>query len=507
MLSYFIFLALLKPTVSFAVEIENCEQRLVARLSETVTKWLAESDHSHLDEVIAGELRGRTTLLKTSADLKKMQDQAAARQVELRFLPFLHDEQSIIFSLTVRGSRRNLIVVLYDLQEKFDRLMWVDVPSRQVETPSAAANADDVTIGAFEPTLITLTDWAYRRAGRSVFDPFETRLTPERPIALITYYEKPAWAVVHPSWAGRPELFRELYRLTGRAALPNLPQKVPGIMQKDPVPMNRFMGSKGPENLQELTDSTEAALVTSRGLRLGSDLGEQMVVVVPLIPFGPAENEATSVDTPPNPQARLPRPEPIEDRKWQLGIEFHPNVQWRNFVSNADHFAEFLKNKIHWALPIEGGRYQLHYSPLPEHKLDDHSYFTFAFDPRGGNVAVVTVQSFEEFSQEEQRSYWRDVAVQFHFRTSQYRLGVQPVVIAGHPYDRITVSGPVAARLAIKENLDDDEITRALRFVSQAQPTSEAIYRSEVRGERKRYRLLFTIDSQKRARLITMHRL
>lgn len=473
---------------------DDCEPLLLSSLSEISAEWLAQPD---LGTEAHGELRGRTRAVDSSF-FKEIEEIARAWQVEIQAQPFLYEADHLVFGLHVRGPRQSLISAFLDLQHQLGRLVWVKKSEEEFAIPEEGPRTPpqpSLHLPDFKPRRLTVTEWAVKGGAKTLYTG-SSRLSDQKPLAFITYYGRPAWAVVLENWAKQTPILSEIEKLVDHRLIQGLSAELPVVLSREPGKLSELTGPKGFQSLSALSDEGRPALVTKGDVRL---------VVIPLLPFGPPTVEPASEESEPQ---DIASPSLIEDKQWRIGVEFATDVQWRQWVPDAEHFTQFFLRQLHWSLPIPGSasEYQLYYTPA-DSRPDTTVLVRFTFDQRSDEFAVITVKEFREFSADDQRDYWARTAIAHRFRGHTFRLGIQPITIGDTSHDRIRASAAVLARLEIRNQIAEDEVSRVLGFLNYATPQKPDLYRSEVQVERRNYRVTLSLDEKGHARLVSMQRL
>lgn len=508
---------------SNGVRANDCEDYLRSNISQTLGKWFENSDAGAVRDV--GIVQGRLNTL----DASHMENLNGIRRhwnISAEFYPLSLADGQLVFELRLSGLRRDLAAAFFELQQMFGSLTW------RAEEPSSASAEVSPPIRGTEPQpdlpteppreLVTppsprtvaapaqmsVTDWSMKGGHAELFAPSSTRLTPERPIALITSYRRPVWAVVHTTLARSPQLSATLAREAMAVPLPGVIAKLPEALSAEPQSLSDTTGTRGFASLKNLAEAEQPILMVPYKQRKWPTERQERVVLIPLVGLPDDGLEEARVAEPPSLQ-KHGLPPVIPDKKWRLGIEFDHMVPYRSFVADEDHFTRYVAQNLHWATPLAspGDNYRLHY-PAPGRGSDDVLIFTFSLDVRGEDSAVVTIHTFAECPYEEQREFWAAIARQQSLKSQSFRVAQTGLLLGKNRYDRVWVSGPVSAKLLIKHEITEDELARVLQFVNQATGPKDGVFRADVQVERRGYRVLLAAEEgSDRVRLITMFRL
>lgn len=479
---------------------EDCETFL-SPLSHVSATWLAEPS---LEQNQIGELRGQTNQADAGF-FTKIEEIARKWRADIQVQPFLREGSHLVFALRIQGTRHGLIAAFLDLQDHLGRLHWVSEKRKteaEEEHPTQPTPPTPPTLPDFQPQRLTVTEWAVKGGAKSLLTG-RTQLSDKKPLAFITYYGRPAWAVVLESWAQKPGILSEIEDLVGHRLMPSLTTHLPTALAGEPQAVTLFTGPKGFHQLSQLSEDGSLVLVAPKGTKARAE--GVPVVLLPLLPFAPSDTEPTSAPATDTSEPSGSTPPLIDEKEWRLGVEFDTQLNWQRYIHDANRFTDFLLRQVHWSLPMpdSNNRYELFYLTADDKMISLH----FAFDQRSENFAVLTIQNVVDLTTEQEREYWSRTAITHRFRGHTYRLGIQPLTLGDKQHERIRVSAAVLARLEIKSQISEEEVHRVLGFLNHATPGTDNIFRSEVQIERRTYRVMMAVDERENVRLVSMQRM
>lgn len=172
-----------------------------------------------------------------------------------------------------------------------------------------------------------------------------------------------------------------------------------------------------------------------------------------------------------------------------LRITFAEKLRWRVFIHDPTELHAFLEKYRRFAQPASAaGQLEIVYNNRRGRTAE---VLTFTYDASRNEVQILDIQ---EPSKTTERQFWSRVAVQHRFDHVVYLFPwSKSVRVRGGAHNRITISGPVRAKLLIKHALDDDDVQAILQQLREARPEEDK-YAETILHKGRRYSVKLNLD-------------
>lgn len=362
----------------------------------------------------------------------------------------------------------------------------------------------------------SLSEFTIDKKWEFIFAPSRSRLSPERPLAIISFFNRPGWIALDFNFFklyGVDQAVSMITRVTGIKQLDQLTlNKLSSLYTQsekeiETIPSRRLRGDGGRARMNDLVRDQKIMVAES------VDGERHRVIIIPLMSLQDEdprpvkhtdEKRATPPPTnvlqkfsdsfaPPAPVARNPLTDIYADNApaiKSLVVFLNSTPTWSNFVTQREYLERQMWMNLHLAIPVDWsvGKYE-----LPLLWFDKWNEFrigqvVFKFSRGDAGEGYLEIESISELDENLQRDFFVRFA-RFHRIANSTFNYPSPISVGTQKTTTLVLPGHVQAKLMLKHRLEIDDIRGILSHVKSV-PKSERALQTKVRFNNVEYHVI-----------------
>lgn len=316
----------------------------------------------------------------------------------------------------------------------------------------------------------------------------KTHLSAERPVGIVTFFNRPGWAVFDYDFlrmSGIDGLTTILKRETGINHVDDqIIRQVLSLIaappeQVDTVSALRLRGEGGKARMDDLVRD-QKIMVTEF-----PDETKKRIVIIPLMSLQDSDPRAKSqmeyLDKPETDRSwkddnEKPLPPPVKDPSKDIYLEkappiksmvvsFGPDAKWHRFLPNQSYFDRQMWINLHLAIPVnwKEGEYELPLIWFDQNHEVRIASVIFLFSRQENGDVFLNIQSIQELNEDFQRDYFQKFARFHRIANSTFTYPRERGIHVGtFKTNELILPGYVQAKIMMKHRLEMPDIRNIL---------------------------------------------